>query len=362
MNKYGVLYGTPLKYQRSKNIGDYIQSIASSQYYPYVNYVVNREEIDMFMTEDVEKCKVIMNAWYMSQPEHWPPSSCLEPLPISMHISPNGSNGMLKSDGLHWFKVHQPIGCRDLDTKKILEEKGVSCYYSNCLTLTLNRTYRPQDERKGVVFVDPFIPIEKTISEAVHVLIYAIMHPICVLKLSRHSMFKMSWNSARTRFGTLRGIYKAAKFHLLYSTLFGSDLLMNAEYITHMVDVTNEKSDEVLMQIADSLLKRYTSLKLLVTSRIHAALPCLSFNTPVIFIDTPELQSTSKNGNRLNGMLELFNVVNIKGNSLEKTDDIVISGGKITEKSEISNKTTWVKFANELEKKCLEFVNCTSAQ
>ena len=36
---------------------------------------------------------------------------------------------------------------------------------------------------------------------------------------------------------------------------------------------------------AEELLRRYAQAKLVITSRLHCALPCLAFDTPVIFVN-----------------------------------------------------------------------------
>lgn len=67
-----------------KNIGDYIQSVAQEQFYDHVDTYVEREALDTFFSDG--KTNVIMNAWFMWRPEHFPPSPSINPLFVSMHI------------------------------------------------------------------------------------------------------------------------------------------------------------------------------------------------------------------------------------------------------------------------------------
>lgn len=52
-----------------KNIGDYIQSVAQEQFYDRIDTYVEREDLDVFSSD--EKTNVIMNAWFMWNPEHF---------------------------------------------------------------------------------------------------------------------------------------------------------------------------------------------------------------------------------------------------------------------------------------------------
>lgn len=55
-----------------------------------------------------------------------------------------------------------------------------------------------------------------------------------------------------------------------------------AKKMTHL---TLRHNLEKRRQCAEELLATYAGAKLVVTARLHAALPCLAFSTPVIFLD-----------------------------------------------------------------------------
>ncbi|MHB9292886.1 hypothetical protein Holit_01999 [Hollandina sp. SP2] len=46
---------------------------------------------------------------------------------------------MLSPAGIKYLKKHEPIGCRDYGTVKLLGKYGINAYFSGCLTLTLGR-------------------------------------------------------------------------------------------------------------------------------------------------------------------------------------------------------------------------------
>lgn len=85
---YGVILAGPRS--STKNIGDYIQSLAQIQYTGEHYIPIERERVSLFQTKDSDRSKIrtIMNAWWMWDPQFWPPAPAIEPLMVSMHISP----------------------------------------------------------------------------------------------------------------------------------------------------------------------------------------------------------------------------------------------------------------------------------
>ena len=88
--------------------------------------------------------------------------------------------------------------------------------------------------------------------------------------------------------------------------------------------------------MAKNLLVRYSKAKLVVSTRIHAALPCLAINTPVIFIN-------KKYDKRYPGIYELLN--NIGLNKQNKFEIRV----NIDDKGLVYNSKDYLKYANKLK-------------
>ena len=65
----------------------------------------------------------------------WPPPSNIKPIFISFHIN---NKDMLDECYIPYYKMNEPIGCRDRSTSKYLTDRGVDAYFSGCLTLTLD--------------------------------------------------------------------------------------------------------------------------------------------------------------------------------------------------------------------------------
>src|SRR5574344_815622 len=124
-----------------KNIGDYVQSIASRQYVDKIDEYIEQEEANNYFPEDKKPIKLIMNGWFQWRAEGWPPSEYIAPLLVSMHFSPLREEQRLTPEGIDFLKKHSPVGCRYKYTEQLLKSKGIHCYFSACMTLTLGKKY-----------------------------------------------------------------------------------------------------------------------------------------------------------------------------------------------------------------------------
>jgi hypothetical protein len=230
----------------TRNIGDEIQSLAARRFLPRIDRYVDRDFLNQI--DGKEPLKLILNGWFTHRPENWPPAPEIVPLLVSFHITrevlPLNVNRLRATDwltrgvALDYLRCHQPIGCRDPATTDLLEAHGVAAYFSGCLTLTLENR---QPQRSDVTYcVDVGKAVERYVAERVG-----------------------------------------------GPTVFQS----------HAVEVT--ESVEARFRRAELYLERYATAKLVVTSRLHCAMPCLAFGTPVVFVtNDPE-------NYRLHGLCDL---------------------------------------------------------
>ena len=121
----------------SMNIGDEIQSIAAARFLPRIDHYVPREQVDSFRAE--RRTKLIMNAWWMWRPKHFPPSPDIDPLLLSVHLRKGAHDRLVTGKAKNYLVEHGPVGCRDQRTLELLSEHGIPGYLSGCLTLTLPR-------------------------------------------------------------------------------------------------------------------------------------------------------------------------------------------------------------------------------
>lgn len=231
-NYKGVKYAL-LTYS-TENVGDDIQSIAARRFLPRVDYYIDRDQIGEWENNDKnETVKLIANGWYMRDPFKWPPSDkTLDPLLISMYIEPNpvGKNKVvprnvfLASQSREYLGKYGPVGARDMSTLRFLQNNGIETYFSGCLTLTLQK--------------DPYIKKQDFILAIdVSDKVYKFMQSKTnrkIIRISPYGDFDMPKNSR----------------------------LIAAEYF----------------------LMLYQSAHAVVTTRLHATLPCLALETPVLLI------------------------------------------------------------------------------
>jgi len=97
-------------------------------------------------------------------------------------------------------------------------------------------------------------------------------------------------------------------------------------------------------------LKKYAQAKLVITSRIHCALPCLAIETPILYVENVEQDEWSYC--RLDGLRDLFTIITSKNGKLSFNFD-----GKINSDSIFKNKDTYKFLRDELNEKCTSFVN-----
>lgn len=179
--------------------------------------------------------QLILNGWFLHDPEHWPPHPRLHPLIVSFHITPGGGRHrlltrrrardiMFSKRHIDYLRRHGPVGARDRATLAMLTDHKVEAYLSGCLTLTLKSNDIPV--RTGeVVAVD----VPDTVAD----------------ELARRC------DDPPVR-------------------------------LTHRVDPQLPAAERA--HRVNSLLASYAGARCVVTTRLHAALPCLALGTPVLFI------------------------------------------------------------------------------
>ena len=231
--KYGLLMHKP-----TKNWGDDIQSYAIKQFLPHVDYIINRETINSFKSDNKEPVAVIMAAWWMWNKWNWPPSKYVLPYFTGFHYSDNKAAKQagcpanylfLSGLGGKYMNTYGPVGCRDYFTRDNLRKQGVNAEFSGCITLTLPEQKRVKPEKEYVCIVDVAKPVENKIRKQ----------------------------------------------------LEGTDI--EIKKITHNLDKDHpKKSWEQRMDEVEELLTIYQNAKCVVTRRLHCALPCLAMGVPTL--------------------------------------------------------------------------------
>ena len=342
-----------------KNMGDYIQSIAPLAFFDNIDHIyVDKERISHYEAQ-VGKTRVVMNAWFMKYPENWPPSPDIIPLLISVHISPENAPKLLTDAGVEYLKRHGPVGCRDTATLELLESYGIPCYFSGCLTLTLGEKYKSEKTNDDVVFVDPYCEAHRNsegkISARVIVgnIFYGLKNLRKINKLK--PIFEHAYCLAG-KFVKFKKFLTVSAFYRAYSSKFDDNILFNAKYITHSVKIgagTPYNTESSKMEYTGKLIKLYSEVSLVVTSRIHCALPCLGIETPVIFVHAKAPGHVRAPG-RFGGLYELFNVM-LYSNYVLSSDEPSLSG-RFNLKTQVKNKEDYKPLRDNMIKRCQVFV------
>jgi hypothetical protein len=231
-----------LKYNFSTNLGDEIQSLAAEQFLPRVDRKFDRENLHNIAEN--ERHVLIMNGWFCHHPaDCFPLSDSIVPVFTGFHIYREKTQYFLTPQCIEYFKKHEPIGCRDLKTMELLAGKGVNAFYSKCLTLTFpKRNVEPNNGKVFLVDIDT-IPIPES-------------------------------------------------------------LYRGAIHITHGIE--DLYGDDLKKAMAKKLLELYRDeARLVITTRLHCALPCIAMGVPVIFF-----------GNSSDSRISLLKDLNIKINRM----------------------------------------------
>ena len=242
-------------YDYTTNLGNEIQSIAARRFLPKVDYFIEHEKLERF--DDDTNVKMIMNGWYLDCPQAWPPSDNIDPLLISMHFTTRTEErkaAILTDESREFFKRHGPVGCRDLHTVDFLKENDIDAFFTGCLTLTLDSgadKIKTEDD-------DGYIVIN-------------VNNPDEVLSFLKEK--------------TGRRIYVIYQDMIpSYEKAFPETMGSGVYTLTSLYDYKEK------LFMAENLLKIYENAYCVVTDRLHCALPCLAFETPVLLIKDERMQ------------------------------------------------------------------------
>lgn len=272
---------------KTENIGDEIQSIAARRFLPKVDYLINRDEIRSFKPKTYDKTKLIMNGWYMHQPQNWQPiSKDIKPLLISMHISekdPKVVRAFTAQNSVKYLTQNGPVGARDKGTLAFLKKNKIPSYFSGCLTLTLERDQNFA-RKDYILTVDLSDKVRKEIERRTNRVVIDL------------------------------------------STYYDPNLSTEGRFL-----------------LAEYFLYLYQSAHCVITTRLHAALPSLAFETPVLLIK----EKGKYEKDRFSGLLDLLY-------SVEEKE--YIENPKVFNLNDPpKNKPDYLQYRDELIKKCKSF-------
>lgn len=241
---------------RTGNIGDHIQSLAAMRLAPRIDEFADRDDLAGF--RPTRPTKLVCNGWLTHRPENFIFHRNVSPLLTSLHICNSpflGTGGSAVSLGdllinvaamRDQFRLFGPVGARDHTTLGLLRDLGVPAFFSGCLTLTLPRI--AEAPRHGAVVLCD-------VPDAV---------------------------AGRVAGVTTREVKRIS--HAGAPDLPPRDALRQAE----------------------DVLAFYQGAHLVITTRLHCALPSLAMGVPVILIE-PSFEPE-----RFTGLKDLVNILSLE--------------------------------------------------
>ena len=134
------------------------------------------------------------------------------------------------SKNIDYLQKQAPFGCCDYDTLDFFRNHGVEAYFSGCLTLLIKNPNIGRRRTENIYLVD-----------------------------------------VKSEF----------------TQILPLEVQEKAITVTHNMKDTNMYDSLARFTAAYQLMETYASAKLVITQRIHCALPCVAMGTPVIFINSP---------------------------------------------------------------------------
>lgn len=215
------------------NIGDNLQFMAIKYLYKKMGIV------DQVIELTVEEVKKYNGKEYLILPLNWSffdpawmdgdrisISPKIIPVFLAMTLGARHDDCYFNEYNIAYLKRYEPIGCRDEVTRDILRQYGIASYVNGCLTSIL--PYTESIERDTVFFADVPIRLKEYIPDT---------------------------------------LYEKCRF------------------VTHQKYYSKETSINIIINDINAQYDEYRrKARLVVTSRLHAASPCMAMGIPVIFV------------------------------------------------------------------------------
>lgn len=244
------------------NLGDYIQTIATrvalSHLYqtPKLSYW-DRDSLSFFRSIDQDRIICIMQGWF-SHSFGFLPNEKILPIWLGTHFDEVTQRFLKQVLVANPNYFQKGVGCRDLYTLEFCKNFHIPAYFSRCLTLTLPNRGESKDAKK-VFFVD----------------------------------MPEDWES-----------------------YFPKSITKDAVRIKQRWVKCAEDHWSLSLKRAENLLFKYQKeAKLVVTTALHCAAPCLAMGIPVILIKEDSLENT-KRFSALEGIITSYNLFDLQSGNV----------------------------------------------
>ena len=265
------------------NIGDNMQQLASAQFMPYIDRFVEREDLDESWSDGGavsrgapaallgEHTKYVANGWYDYHMKVWPPPGHLDPVLTAVHFDGDVPKGISAAAKSYYYRRWPILGARDEITQRVIQQKtGVNGVWTGDSTWTLAPLCKRGDGEGGALggaLKDP------AAAAAAKYIIVDVDPGVLARLVPKH-------------------------------------IRDAAVYISHKATEPPLTSHELARYAGmHEYLRKYAcEAKLLITSRLHAAMPTAAMGTPVVLIDDP---ATLMGGGGAKGTARLAGLENV---------------------------------------------------
>lgn len=240
------------------NIGDDVQPYAIEQ-------LIGRRTEKLYrdhLYRHRRPVALIGNSWYfVSSPlsrveaflrngRMFPPHRNVKPLYIGVSISRRAERDMLSPQGVEHLRRHGPVGARDVHTLELLKSRGIDAYFSGCPTMTLENRHGRRD---GAIYL-------------------------------------VDTDRRRRAGGMLRGLTANPVKGEDFTPLVPAAIRRKAITLSHFVDFGDDQARR--HDYVEKLIEAYSTARLVVTTRLHVALPCAALGTPCVLLRRPDFRFT----------------------------------------------------------------------
>ena len=253
--KYGLYY-----FRNTHNLGDDMWAYAQSLFYPHIDYLIDNTSVYKFKSKNDEDVATIIGAFVEPRNYEWcflPPSNVI-PFFVGAYFRSTMWEFLQNEQIVKYMKAYAPVGARTTTTTRF-SDLGIDSYYSGCVTLTLPELKK----NKGgyICLVDVPEYVEKYVRDVVG--------EKSEIKIITHDLPNL-----------------------------GQDVYLNHRNLS-ITDRFNKIKE---------LLQVYADAKLVVTSKLHCALPCLTQKTPVCLTLPKDGKGIVDMHDRMECFFELFNM------------------------------------------------------
>ena len=251
--------------QKNVNLGDYVQTIATQnvikKIFSQIDYTYF--DRDNLINYNGENAFTIMQGWFSHTGSYLPNEKIL-PIYIGTHLTTTKRDEFLNFVKVNpeYFK-NAVIGCRDTSTLDFIKSIELPCYLSRCLTLTFDKRIPSPTQNK-----------------------------IFIVNIPKN-----------------------------YLNYIPHKLVENAEFVNQRsIDANHEasyyiNSETKYLETTNQLLENYrNNAKLVITSALHCASPCIAMGIPTILID---FEKKNDRFGSLKGLIKIYNVNDLINNNID---------------------------------------------